>query len=420
NTPQYTIKTESLNVDFSSHDPLSFNIDDGDGPVNISIAPPYTFSDMEELAEALQTEMNENEVDINVRCEAGELVFYSTTKDTLKVIDSRSGITGITTDDLQNGGYQLSSNIINNAAGVDASLKILQNYNRGSASSIFGSGKMASALDDPALDVNASIEINIIDVDMTGTVTYAYSSHEYNRNGDYTLQTGTFTLEYGGAAEQTVNLGSASIKISGLDGKTVKDITELKVGDRGILQLTAAQDAAVDYQQLELDYNSNNYPNEISLDFVFDSGVLDNQTAKELNFYTLDNNSKSSLEGSLFNSQVALDTGTMTECNSAVCFYSGLAEGSGLVENATTDDYWRLVTADVGVVSQEAQRMVQNQEVLVAELENKWESVSGVSLDEEMSNMIMYQHAYNAAARFITAIDEGLETIISKMGLAGS
>ncbi|MEN6351336.1 MAG: flagellar hook-associated protein FlgK, partial [Syntrophomonas sp.] len=41
NTPQYTIKTESLNVDFSSHDPLSFNIDDGDGPVNISIAPPY-------------------------------------------------------------------------------------------------------------------------------------------------------------------------------------------------------------------------------------------------------------------------------------------------------------------------------------------------------------------------------------------
>ena len=32
--------------------------------------------------------------------------------------------------------------------------------------------------------------------------------------------------------------------------------------------------------------------------------------------------------------------------------------------------------------------------------------VAGVNLDEEVANMIRYQHAYNAAARMITAIDE--------------
>ena len=39
--------------------------------------------------------------------------------------------------------------------------------------------------------------------------------------------------------------------------------------------------------------------------------------------------------------------------------------------------------------------------------------------DEEMTNMIKFQHAFNAASRFITGIDEGLEVIINRMGLVG-
>ncbi|MFS8580221.1 MAG: hypothetical protein LOD88_09385, partial [Novibacillus thermophilus] len=41
------------------------------------------------------------------------------------------------------------------------------------------------------------------------------------------------------------------------------------------------------------------------------------------------------------------------------------------------------------------------------------------SLDEEMANLIMFQHAYNAAARNITAIDEMLDRIINGMGHVG-
>ena len=63
--------------------------------------------------------------------------------------------------------------------------------------------------------------------------------------------------------------------------------------------------------------------------------------------------------------------------------------------------------------------MLKNQEVLLNELENKRQSISGVSLDEEMTNMIRFQHAYNAAARFITSIDEAMEVVISRMGLVG-
>jgi len=90
-----------------------------------------------------------------------------------------------------------------------------------------------------------------------------------------------------------------------------------------------------------------------------------------------------------------------------------------LVQDSTSDDFWREICGNIGVQSQEAQRMVKNQDTLIAELENKRQSLSGVSLDEEMTSMIKFQHAYNAASRFITTMDEQLQTIISSMGLVG-
>lgn len=93
--------------------------------------------------------------------------------------------------------------------------------------------------------------------------------------------------------------------------------------------------------------------------------------------------------------------------------------GSQMVAGATADDFWRSVCADVGVMSQESKRMVNNQEILLNELENKRQSLAGVSLDEEMTNMIKFQHAYNAASRFITTIDEAIEVIVNRMGLVG-
>lgn len=85
----------------------------------------------------------------------------------------------------------------------------------------------------------------------------------------------------------------------------------------------------------------------------------------------------------------------------------------------TFEDYFRAAVGEIGVAGQEADRMVENQELLVAQLENNRQAVSGVSLDEEMVNMIRFQRAYNAAARVITTMDEMLDLVISRMGLVG-
>jgi flagellar hook-associated protein 1 FlgK len=45
--------------------------------------------------------------------------------------------------------------------------------------------------------------------------------------------------------------------------------------------------------------------------------------------------------------------------------------------------------------------------------------MSGVSLDEEMSNLLKYQHAYNASARVVNVLDSMIDTIVNRMGVVG-
>lgn len=87
--------------------------------------------------------------------------------------------------------------------------------------------------------------------------------------------------------------------------------------------------------------------------------------------------------------------------------------------SSTVDDYFRSVVGQLGVQSQEATRQATNATALTDQVDSRRQSVSGVSLDEEMSNMIMFQHAYGAAARLMTTFDQNLDKIINGMGVVG-
>lgn len=94
--------------------------------------------------------------------------------------------------------------------------------------------------------------------------------------------------------------------------------------------------------------------------------------------------------------------------------------GSGQLDATTTlDDYYRYTIATLGVDSQEALRMEKNSETLVGQVDNQRHSISGVSIDEEMSEMVKYQHAFSAAARVMTSMDEVLDKVINGMGRVG-
>jgi len=46
-------------------------------------------------------------------------------------------------------------------------------------------------------------------------------------------------------------------------------------------------------------------------------------------------------------------------------------------------------------------------------LQNVRDSISGVSLDEEMANLIQYQHAYAASARMITTVNQMMQDLVT-------
>ena len=86
---------------------------------------------------------------------------------------------------------------------------------------------------------------------------------------------------------------------------------------------------------------------------------------------------------------------------------------------ATFGDYYNSVVGIIGVRSKEASNAAANQQTLLNNIEENRQSLEGVSLDEETANLIKYQHAYEAAARVITTMDEALNTVINNMGLVG-
>ncbi|CAM3952462.1 flagellar hook-associated protein FlgK [Mesobacillus thioparans] len=92
---------------------------------------------------------------------------------------------------------------------------------------------------------------------------------------------------------------------------------------------------------------------------------------------------------------------------------------AGNNQKANFRNYYEGVIGGMAVKSQEAVRLTQNSGSLRESVENRRKSVSSVSLDEEMTNMIQFQHAYNASARMITLQDEMLDKIINGMGTVG-
>jgi len=84
---------------------------------------------------------------------------------------------------------------------------------------------------------------------------------------------------------------------------------------------------------------------------------------------------------------------------------------------ATIEEYYNSIVGTAGMQVREANNQTENYTLLVGQIENSRQSVQGVSLDEEMANMIKFQHAYEAAARVITFIDSALDTLINGTGV---
>ena len=81
------------------------------------------------------------------------------------------------------------------------------------------------------------------------------------------------------------------------------------------------------------------------------------------------------------------------------------------------DEFFAKTVADIGLKGETAENALETEDIIMKELKDLQESISGVNMDEELANMIKFQHGYSAAARVVNTFDEMLDTIINRMGV---
>ncbi len=84
---------------------------------------------------------------------------------------------------------------------------------------------------------------------------------------------------------------------------------------------------------------------------------------------------------------------------------------------ATFDDYFANAVANAGLKSEQAKQAASTQDLVMKDLNDMKQSISGVNIDEELAQMIKFQHGYAAAARFVATVNQMLDTIINRMGV---
>lgn len=86
-------------------------------------------------------------------------------------------------------------------------------------------------------------------------------------------------------------------------------------------------------------------------------------------------------------------------------------------KSKTFDDFFADTVADIGLKGEVAAVSLDTQQKIMKDLTDFRQSISGVNIDEEMSNLLKFQHGYQAAAKFISEWSTMIDTIINRMGV---
>jgi len=95
---------------------------------------------------------------------------------------------------------------------------------------------------------------------------------------------------------------------------------------------------------------------------------------------------------------------------------SFIYDNTGVV---SIDDYYQDIILHMGNSGADSVNIANSQSKLVEAADASRQAIAGVSMDEEMSNMMKYKFAYDAASRVLNIIDNMTDTIVNKLGLVG-
>lgn len=116
---------------------------------------------------------------------------------------------------------------------------------------------------------------------------------------------------------------------------------------------------------------------------------------------------------------VAATTATIQTSSTAAPGGNDIALQIAALRGGAPDQGYATFVSQVGSDIQAVGNREQTGQALLSAIDNQRKSVSGVSLDEEMTNLISFQRGYQASARMMTTFDETLDTLINRTGKVG-
>ena len=208
-----------------------------------------------------------------------------------------------------------------------------------------------------------------------------------------------------------VNLGDAALPL--VDDATVTWPQALTApgGKLGaLLQLTAPLTATppgtIESYRADL--------NAFAKKMADDVNALHNPGGTGTNFFTYGaaGTEASSLTVNVAATGVRYATSTATGANDIAVAIAKLRGQGG-------DQQYQSLVARIGADVRNTQRLESNAQVLAGAIDDRRQSVAGVSMDEEMSNLVRFQRGYQASARVMSTVDEMLDQLINRTGRVG-
>jgi flagellar hook-associated protein 1 len=197
------------------------------------------------------------------------------------------------------------------------------------------------------------------------------------------------------------------------DGTTVNITGQLSSGELKGWMYT--RDDSIDDYLTRLDTLSTNIISQVNT--LHAAGTtLDSTTTTSVDFFTgsgaVDIGVNSAIEANSDLIAAASAGEGLPGGNSTAIAIANLQTAATMTGSSTFDEYYNSLVGKVGADVQAANFSQNHQLTMVENLKQYRQEVSGVSLDEEMVNLIQFQQAYNAAAKLITTADEMVDTLM--------
>ncbi len=116
---------------------------------------------------------------------------------------------------------------------------------------------------------------------------------------------------------------------------------------------------------------------------------------------------------------VAVTAATLATGTTGAAGANDLARAIAAMRGGAADGAYQSFVARMGTDVRSATRGQVNAEVLTGAVDDRRQSVSGVAMDEEMSNLVRFQRAYQASARAMSTMDEMLDVLVNRTGRVG-